>query len=179
MFSMPTILKFVLLAIVLVAGTYDCRFRKIPNWINLSGVVLGLGVNTLLSEGHGLATAILGLLCSLAIYVPLYLVRGMGAGDVKLMAAVGAIAGPSNWVGIFIATALAGGVLAVIVIAVKKRWLHTLSNLAIIVPELFKFRAPSSSDSRLDIRNADALRLPHAVSIALGSVAFLSFVAFA
>ncbi len=175
--SMPTILKLVLLSMVLAAGIYDVRFRKIPNWLNLSGIVLGLGLNILLFKGHGLTAAALGLICALAVYLPLYLIRGMGAGDVKLMAAVGAIAGPQNWIWIFVATALAGGIISLVVIAVKKRWSRTFSNLGVILPELLRFRLPSNSEPRLDIRHADALRLPHAVSIAVGSLAFLSFAA--
>ena len=54
----------------------------------------------------------------LLVYVPLYLIRGMGAGDVKLMAAVGAIAGPGHWLGIFLATAVIGGVVSLLVMAV-------------------------------------------------------------
>lgn len=175
--SMPNVLKLVLLSIVLVAGTYDFRFRKIPNWLNLSGIVLGFGVNTLLFAGHGLEAAGLGLLCALAVYIPLYLIRGMGAGDVKLMAAVGAIAGPQNWLWIFLATAISGGVVSLVVIAVKKRWSRTIVNLGVILPELLHMRLPSSNEPRLDVRHPDALRLPHAVSIAVGSVAFLSFAA--
>lgn len=98
---MPTVLNSTLIALVLVAAAYDLRFRRIPNWLNLSGVIAGFGVNTFLSGGHGLRNASLGLLCALLVYVPLYLIRGMGAGDVKLMAAVGAIAGPGHWLGIF------------------------------------------------------------------------------
>lgn len=174
---MPTLLKIILLSIVLIAGICDLRFRKIPNWLNLSGIVLGLGLNTFFFQVHGLTASALGLLCSLAIYVPLYLIRGMGAGDVKLMAAVGSIAGPQNWLWIFIATALAGGVVSLVVIAIKKRWSRTFSNIGKILPELLRFRAPSRSDSALDVRSSDALRLPHAVSIAVGSIAFLSLAA--
>ncbi len=175
--GMPVVLKVALLAVVLVGAVYDFRSRKIPNWLSLSGIILGLGVNTLLFQAHGLRVALLGFCCSLAIYVPLYLLRGMGAGDVKLMAAVGAIVGPQNWLILFMATALVGGVIALIVILHKKRFWQTFANVAIMVPELLHFRLPSRSEPQLDVRRPDALRLPHAVSIALGSIAFVSFVA--
>ena len=95
--QMPLVLKMALIAVVASAAFYDVRTRKIPNWLNLSGLILGLGLNTLLLHAHGIVVASLGLGLALLIYVPLYLVRGMGAGDVKLMAAVGSIAGPQNW----------------------------------------------------------------------------------
>ncbi len=172
---MPTLLKVLLLSTVLVAGIYDLRFRRIPNWLNLSGVILGLGVNTLLLAGHGFALALLGLGCSLAVYVPLYLIRGMGAGDVKLMAAVGAMAGPRNWLIIFIATALLGGLVSILFIALKKRFHQTWLNLAVILAELSHGRMPSHRDGRLDVRDSRALRLPHGALIATGAIAFLFF----
>src|SRR5436190_15283604 len=69
--DMPTALKIILIAIVLVAAIYDLRFRRIPNWLNLSGVILGLTVNTLLFARSGFIVAILGIVCSLVVYVPL------------------------------------------------------------------------------------------------------------
>lgn len=172
---MPAVLSIVLLLIVLPAAAYDLRYRRIPNWLTLSGIVLGIGTNTLLFGVHGALAACLGLLCALAVYVPLYLIRGMGAGDVKLMAAVGAIAGPSNWLGIFLATALIGGAVSLVMVAWKKRTRKTLSNLALIGIELFHFRLPSEAEPRLDMRHSDALRLAHGVIIAAGSIAFLLF----
>ena len=170
---MPTVLKVLLLAIVLVAAIYDLRFRRIPNWLNLSGVVLGLGINTLLFAGDGLTGAVLGMACSLTVYVPLYLIRGMGAGDVKLMAAVGAIAGPWNWFGIFVATALLGGVVSLVFVALKRRLHQTCFNVGVIVSELCQFRLPSKSNSQLDVRDPHAVGMPHGTLIAVGAVAFL------
>lgn len=170
---MPTLLKILLLSTVLAAGIYDLRFRRIPNWLNLSGVVLGLGLNTLLLAGHGFALALLGLGCSLAVYLPLYLIRGMGAGDVKLMAAVGAMAGPRNWLIIFIATALLGGVVSLLFIAWKKRFHQTGLHLAVILAELSHGRLPSRREPCLDVRDARALRIPHGALIATAAIAFL------
>ena len=172
---MPTALKVILLAIVLVAAIYDLRFRRIPNWLNLSGVILGLAVNTLLFARSGFIVAVLGISLSLVVYVPLYLVRGMGAGDVKLMAAVGAIAGPWNWFGIFLATALLGGVVSILFIALKRRFHQTCLNLALITTELSHFRLPSKSNSALDVRDPRALGMPHGTLIAIGATAFLIF----
>jgi prepilin peptidase CpaA len=170
---MPLVLKIALVAVVIAAGAYDLRTRKIPNWLNLSGVVLGFGLNALLLHGHGLLLAILGLGLSLLVYVPLYAVRGMGAGDVKLMAAIGSIAGPQNWLGIFLATALLGGIAAVALVFWRGRLYETLSNLATIIGELVHARLPFRKDSGLDMRSKRALGLPHGAVIAIGSLAFL------
>ncbi|MFL6351486.1 MAG: prepilin peptidase [Bryobacteraceae bacterium] len=170
---MPTALKIILIAIVLVAAIYDLRFRRIPNWLNLSGVILGLVVNTFLFARSGFIIAVLGIVCSLVIYVPLYLIRGMGAGDVKLMAAVGAIAGPWNWVGIFVATALLGGLVSIVFVALKRRLHQTCFNVGLIITELCHFRLPSKRNSQLDVRDPQAVGMPHGTLIAIGAVAFL------
>lgn len=170
---MPLALKITLIALVVSAGISDLRTRKIPNWLNLSGLILGLGLNALLLHGHGVVVALLGFGLSLLIYIPLYLVRGMGAGDVKLMAAIGSIAGPHNWLVIFVVTALLGGVLALALVFFKKRIPETLSNLFTIVGELAHGKAPFRKDAALDMRSPRSLGLPHGTVIALGSLAFL------
>jgi prepilin peptidase CpaA len=171
--DMPAALKLVLIAIVLVAAIYDLRLKRIPNWLNLSGVVLGITVNTLLFGRTGFMLAVFGIMFSLLIYVPLYLIRGMGAGDVKLMAAVGAIAGPWNWFVIFLATALLGGIVSLVFVAFKRRLHETCFNVALVANELFHFRMPSKSNAQLDIRHPRAMGMPHGLLIAIGAVAFL------
>ena len=73
---------------VAIAAVYDIRFRRIPNWLVLTGLVLGLGLNTFLFRWPGARASLLGIGLAFLIYFPLYLLRGMGAGDVKLMAAI-------------------------------------------------------------------------------------------
>jgi prepilin peptidase CpaA len=172
--DLPLSLKVVLVSTVIVAGIFDLRYRRIPNWLNLAGVCLGLALNLILFAAHGLLLGLLGAGCALLVYVPLYLVRGMGAGDVKLMTAVGAIVGPWNWLGIFLATALLGGVVSLIYVLFRRRLRQTLANLALVVSELARVRVPAGRDERLDTRHPEALRLPHGALIALGAVAFLA-----
>jgi prepilin peptidase CpaA len=170
---MPLPLKVLLLCTVLVAGVFDLRYRRIPNWLNLGAIGLGMAVNVILFALHGLVLALLGIGCSLLVYVPLYLVRGMGAGDVKLMAAVGAIVGPMNWLYIFLFTALLGGVVSLLYVVFRKRLYQTLLNLQLVVGELARVRLPASREARLDIRHRDALRIPHGAVIAFGALTFV------
>jgi prepilin peptidase CpaA len=170
---MPIVLKILLVCTVVIAGLYDLRYRRIPNWLNVSAMSVGVLLNLLLFAGHGLILAMLGIGCALVVYIPLYLVRGMGAGDVKLMAAVGAIAGPRNWMGIFIATAVLGGFVSLIYVLFRRRLHETFWNMTLIVSELTRFRVPAVRDSRLDVRSSDALRVPHGALIAVGVITFL------
>jgi prepilin peptidase CpaA len=171
---MPLSLKIVLVCTVLAAGLFDLRYRRIPNWLSLSAIAIGLGANLFLFALHGFVFALLGMGCSLLIYVPLYLVRGMGAGDVKLMAAIGAIVGPWNWLGIFLFTALLGGLVSLLYVLLRRRMHQTFLNLGMIVSDLLRVRLPAKREARLDIRHAEALRLPHGAVIALGAIVFLS-----
>src|SRR5689334_24046469 len=109
--SIPFGIQILVVALVLTAGVYDFRFRRIPNWLTLSGVLAGFSGNVLLFHMSGLTTATTGLALAMAIYLPLYLLRAMGAGDVKLMAAIGSIVGPYAWLGICLASAIVGGIM--------------------------------------------------------------------
>jgi len=170
---MPAPLKIALIVLVVLSGAFDLRTRKIPNWLTASGILAGLGLQCWTGGIHGLAVAMLGMGLAILVYLPLYLLRGMGAGDVKLMAAVGTVCGPSIWFHVFLATALLGGLVALILAAAKSRLRTTLLNLAGIVSALLRGVAPSTRDPELDFRNPRALRLPHGAVIASGSVACL------
>src|SRR4051812_11249798 len=116
---LPLPLRIALAVVVLIAAAYDFRFRRIPNWLNLCGLILGFCLNAFFFQLHGIALACEGLLLALAVYLPFYCLRGMGAGDVKLMAAVGTLVGPGNWFLIFVMTALLGGVAAGVLALLK------------------------------------------------------------
>jgi prepilin peptidase CpaA len=183
-FSLPTPgAEALLLAMVLAAAVYDVRYRKIPNWITLLGCVLGVLLNTfpgllyhhfLSADWSGLWFSLKGFGLAFGIYVVLYALRAMGAGDVKLMAAAGAIAGWQNWFGIFIITAVVGGVMSLILITVSGRVKKTLFNVSFILSELKSGRPAYLKNEELDVRSKKALGLPHGAVIALGTVLFLA-----
>jgi prepilin peptidase CpaA len=162
----------VLLALVVIpAAMYDLRYRRVPNWLTLTGLLLGIGLNTFLYETPWKPLEGLGL--AFLIYFPLYLVRGMGAGDVKLMAALGAIVGPWDWLGILVLTSLFGGVAAMILIVSKGRIQKTFENIRMILISLGHRHAPYAGNPELDVRSDKGVRLPHAVVIAFGALGFL------
>ena len=171
----PLEIQAVLAALVITAAVYDLRFRRIPNWLNLSGVLLGLGLNTHRSGMQGLRMAAFGLLLAFFVNLLFYVIHALGAGDVKLFAAIGALIGPDGWIAIFILSALVGGVLAVILIVVKRRVRKTLWNLMFLAGELAHFRAPYLRREELDVKSEKAMRLPRAVSIALGTLVYLAW----
>lgn len=171
---LPPVLQALLALVVIVAAVSDYRTRRVPNWLTLSGVVLGIGLNSFLYETQGLWLSLKGLGLALLIYLPLYFLRGMGAGDVKLMAAVGAIVGPADWIGILLLTAVFGGLAAIVLVTFKHRLRETLQNVGFILVSLRHRQAPFDANPQLDVRSDQAVRLPHAVVIACGTLAFLA-----
>lgn len=164
-----------LLAVVLVAAIYDVRYRRIPNWLNVTGVLAGIAMNTFLYQGlPGLGFALKGLFLAFGIYAVLYALHAMGAGDVKLMAAVGAIVGWENWFGIFLVTAVIGGIMSIILSISRGRLKKTLFNVGFILSEMKSGRPAYLANEELDVKSNKALRLPHGATIAVGSLFFLA-----
>jgi prepilin peptidase CpaA len=126
-------LQFFVLASGLAAAVVtDVRTRRIPNWLTGSLAAAGLG---LAFAGGSLTPgrAALGLLAGLLLMLPSHLIGATGAGDVKLMAAIGALLGPLPVLRAFLFTALAGGVIAVAVAMRRGRLADTLHGTAQLV----------------------------------------------
>jgi prepilin peptidase CpaA len=168
--ALPWPVVALLAMVVLAAAASDLKRRKIPNGLALGGVMLGLALNAKLGGWGGLRASAWGLAVGFGLYFGLYLLHAMGAGDVKLMGAVGAVAGWQAWISIFLATSIAGAVLGLIVAASKGRLRQTLWNTGYLAKELLSFRAPWLTHEHLDVKHPDTLRLPHGVAIAVGSL---------
>ena len=112
---MPTIHSIALwptVTVVIVATITDLRTGRIPNWLVLPFLVLGLLVSAVDRGWGGLGQSLLGVLEAAAVMGAVSYLGGMGMGDVKLCAAIGAWIGPSQLVGALVMTGLAGGVIA-------------------------------------------------------------------
>ncbi len=176
----PPGVEVILLTLVLGAAVYDVRYRRIPNWLTVSGVLIGLALNTFTGRNDlrpgwpGLRFSLIGLAVGFGIYVVFYALHAMGAGDVKLMAAVGALVGWQDWFGIFIFTALIGGAMALILIVRKRRVAKTFGNIGFILGELKGGKAAYLTREELDVKNPKSLGLPHGAVIAVGTLFFLA-----
>jgi prepilin peptidase CpaA len=149
------------------------RYRRIPNWLTLSGVLAGLAMNAFLDQGVPWS-ALKGMGIGFGLYFALYALRAMGAGDVKLMAGVGAMVGWPNWFGLFLITAILGGIMALILVIAKKRAMTTFWNVGFILSEMKSGRPAYLKKEELDVKNPKALGLPHGAVIAVATVFFLA-----
>jgi len=181
-FSVPPLaVQAILLLMVIVAAVYDIRYRRIPNWLTASGVLVGLVLNAFLQTPApavlsfgGLLFALKGLGLAFGVYFFLYALRAMGAGDVKLMAAVGSLVGWQNWFGIFIVSAVIGGIAALVLSLVKGRLRTTFWNVGFILSEFGHGRPAYLRREELDVRSKKSVGLPHGAVIAAGTLLFLA-----
>jgi prepilin peptidase CpaA len=171
---LPPVIQAILVVLAVLGAFFDARQRRVPNWLTLAGLVLGVALNTFLFETPGLWMSLKGLGLAMLVYFPLYLLRGMGAGDVKLMMAIGALAGPANWFGILVLTSLFGAIAALGMIAFKSRFRQTMWNIWMILTSIRLRQTPYETNPDLDIGSERSLRLPHAITIGLGTLAFLA-----
>src|SRR5437588_827181 len=116
--------KGVWIAAVLVAaiaGWMDWRYRRIPNWLTVPGLLAGIVGNTLASGWSGAKASLLGAGLGLALLLPFVLVRSLGAGDWKLVGAVGALVGPGPLITVLVAAIFVAGIMAIVLIVYKRR----------------------------------------------------------
>lgn len=157
----------VLIAALLLAAWCDARFGRIPNELVFSGIAIALVQNAVAPlHGGGLLWSLAGLGVGLALLLPFYLLRAMGAGDVKLMAMAGAFLGFPDALYAGLASFVAGGLLSLILLA-KNGGLRTgLVNLLAL--------ARGRLDGlRLGAGAASAGTLPYGVAIAAGTIGYL------
>jgi prepilin peptidase CpaA len=171
----PPGVEMLLLIVLLAAAVYDVRYRRIPNWVSVGGALLGISLNTFLYRGvPGLLFSFKGLALGFGIYFVLYALHAMGAGDVKLMGAVGAVVGWQDWFGIFMITAIVGGFMALLLTVMRKRLKATVWNLGYIMGEMKHGRAAYVTREELDVKSSKSVGLPHGAVIAVGTIFYLA-----
>jgi prepilin peptidase CpaA len=146
------------------AGILDWRYRRIPNWLTVSGFATGIAVNTILYRWPGLKEALLGMALGLGLLLPFVLVRSLGAGDWKLAGALGACLGWRQLLSVLMGTILVAGVMALAVVIWKGRLKRTLSNIAHMLAALFSLRMPGSEVS---LDDPQSTKIPFGVAMAL------------
>jgi prepilin peptidase CpaA len=173
----------ILLSLLAAATIADFARRRIPNLIVLAGLLLGVGLNALLPEGFGLfnryAPGGLGVLAALGgvlvgggLLLPMYALRAMGAGDVKLMAMVGAFLSPRQALLAALLVLLAGGLLS-LAFAIKSGVLQrTFANLRLLFVGAFSSLLLRESPN-LSVGAETAGRVPYGLAIALGTGTYL------
>jgi prepilin peptidase CpaA len=135
-----------------VAAIVDIRSRRIPNWLSAAALLSGVLLHAWQGGAGGVLVAGLGAALGLALLLPLYVIKAMGAGDVKLLAGIGALVGPQGLVSVAGYGVIVGGVMSLLVLAHRKRLFTFVHDVVVL------HRPPSRSGATA----------PYAVAIAAG-----------
>jgi prepilin peptidase CpaA len=153
--------------VALIGAGTDINSRRIPNLITGPAILAGILLHASLDGWHGLFTSLAaGLICG-SVFLIFYLAGGMGAGDVKLIAAVGCLAGLSSVAYLLVLTSLAGGVMGIAFALMRGRLKETLLNVGALANHHKEQGLTPHPD--LNVLNRSTLRLPYGVAIAAGS----------
>jgi len=153
----------------LIAGYTDLRSRRIPNWLTVPGFAVGVAASAVLGGWSGLKDSLLGTGLAFALLLPFWLLRSLGAGDLKFAAALGAYTGPGRLVDILIGSVFVAGIMALTLVIYKGRFLETIRNIGHILISLVTFRLPGS---HVTIDNPNALTIPKGVALAVTVVLY-------
>ena len=152
----------------LAAGVWDLRQERIPNPLVYAAMVAGLLLRVGLAGWRGMLDGVLAGLIGGGLFLLLFLVRGMGGGDVKLITAVGCWVGVRPLFAILLVTALVGGLLAVGYMLAHRRIARTLRNVATLLRFHLVFGIQPHPE--ISLVNPKAIRIPYAVAIAAGTL---------
>lgn len=155
------------LSALLIASAADIRSRRIPNWLVLPFLLAGLGVS-LSGFGHiGLAQSVLGVSLGVAVAGVLCWLRGMGMGDLKLIASIGAWIGPEQLVVALVVTGITGGVMAILWAAYHRRLGECLLSTGGLLAGWSSGIKPHDT---ISLNNPNKLKMPYAPAISLGTI---------
>lgn len=161
--SRELIWAFVLILTFLGAVT-DWRTRKIPNWLTVPGIFAGIALRSFSSGWPGAKAALEGAGLALALLLPLVLLRALGAGDWKLLGAVGAFVGPILFLFILFGSILASGLMSTYHIIKTKRVKETFRNIVELVHGFVVFGFQPNPNVSLD--NPNLLKIPFGIAVA-------------
>lgn len=158
-----------LLLLTLTAALLDWYTRHIPNWLTAAGLAAALATHAAFRGWGGLGFALAGFAVGGGVYLVLFVLRAMGGGDVKLMAAVGAFCGLRTWFMVFFFASLLGAAAALAFLLWRGALKRTIHNVAFILKRLHCGRAPYEGRPDLDVTTGRGLSLPHGVAIGIAT----------
>src|SRR5579862_2477455 len=151
--------------LTVIASAVDVRKKKIPNWLSVPGIAVGIGVNTVAWGWHGCKGSLLGAGLALAVLLPLVLLRALGAGDWKLM---GAFLGWQMMLVVLLFSIFIAGFLAMLVMMGTGRVITTFKNIWVLIKGFATFGLRPNREISLD--NPALMKLPFGVAVAAATV---------
>src|ERR1700730_7109047 len=146
------------LCLTLFAAVVDWRSHRIPNWLTVPGLFIGIAMHTVISGWPGAKMSFQGAALALGLLLPFVLLRALGAGDWKLMGAVGALLGPVLLLFVLLGSIFVAGLMAAVEAIKARRVKETLLNVAVLVQGFIAFGLRPHPDISID--NPKSLKLP-------------------
>lgn len=162
-------------ATLVVAAVIDGWKLKVPNWITFPMIMSGWVYSGLAFGWEGLGYSLLGTAIGLALLMPAYAIGGMGAGDVKLLAGVGAWVWGTTTFYSFCLSAIIGGVIAVGMVLYQRGWRKHRQQFEVILNEILTVRDPNQLSVIAAERKSSMLLLPYGIPIAIGTIAYFAW----
>jgi prepilin peptidase CpaA len=150
----------------------DTLRSRIPNWAVTGLIIAGFGLQIVLKGTSGFISAGEGLLLGLLLLLGPYIMGGMGAGDVKALAALGSLLGPADTLQVFLYAGLFGGAMALMHYAMAGRLLEKIRKWGIALL-LFSTTRKTIHLPQPDI--VEKLRYPYAAAFAFGYYGYLAW----
>jgi prepilin peptidase CpaA len=161
------------LSIILAFCMYtDYRYQRIPNDITFPSMLLALGYHSFTSGTVGLASSGAGLLLGITLLIIPYFLGGMGAGDAKLMGAIGAFTGPIGILYVFIYTAIAGGIYALLLLLFNRKFRAGFIAKHTLTLKLFVLTRKWIPDENPLVENSP--KLCYGLAIAVGAYLYIT-----
>jgi len=159
---------------LVVAAVIDGWKLKVPNWITFPMILAGWIYSGTFFGWEGLAWSLAGTIVGLGLLLPAYAIGGMGAGDVKLLAGVGAWVWASVTFYAFCLSAIIGGVIALGMVLYRKAWHKHRDQFGLILNEVLTIRDPNQLSAIAAQRKSSMLLLPYGIPIALGTILYFA-----
>jgi prepilin peptidase CpaA len=163
---------------LVVAAVIDGLQLKVPNWITFPMILSGWVYSYTLSDypgWEGLVYSLIGTAVGLALLLPAYAIGGMGAGDVKLMAGIGAWVWGTHTAYAFAVTAIVGAVIAIGMVVYKNRWDKHQGQFWSILNEILTIKDPDQLAAIAKERKPRMMLLPYGIPIAIGSIGYFAW----
>lgn len=159
----------VLIPATAYASWIDYAERRVPNWLNAALAAAGIAAHAAFHGWSGVGTSLLGLLVGFGLLILPWMMHGMGAGDVKLMAAIGAWIGPWLTLWSFGVGAIIGGFAAVVMILSTGRAVHALTNMQTIMTKMKRLDTAFGEFGGAKTFGATSQLLPYGVPLTAGT----------
>jgi prepilin peptidase CpaA len=165
---------WLLSAILIVAAVIDGWKLRVPNWITFPLIASGWLYSFAYFGWAGFGWSLLGTVVGLALLMPAYAIGGMGAGDVKLLAGIGAWVWSLTTLYAFCVSAIIGGVIAIGMVLWRRDWFHHYYQFFAIATEIVEVRDPNTLSTIAAKRKSSMLLLPYGIPIAIGTIAYFA-----